>query len=114
MSKTIEYKIPVKDKKGVTTYETRHGIPALLYVGAYQERFALQFEGEDAEPTKLVHVATGYSLGKLNDAGIRLLVARGNLTTPRECAKYIIAQLVRDHTAATVLAKLKAIPVINP
>jgi hypothetical protein len=118
--RTITYKAPVLHSKGALkgqiTHVEKHGIPARLYVGAYQLHFALQFEGEDVEPSKLVHVPTGMIFGSLRDAGVRYLCSRGTgrIPSPRECAEYLIADVCAKHGADAVLVKINAATVINP
>lgn len=118
MPRAITYKIPVTfskgPKKGQIEYRERHGIPAQLYVGDYQLRFALQFEGKEIGPSKLVHVPSGMIFGSLHDAGVRYLCSRGTVPTPRECAEYLIADICAKHGADAVLAKIDAATIINP
>jgi hypothetical protein len=116
MPRIIEFKTPATERKtGAYVENISRGYVARLYVGNYQEKFILQF-GPDGQPETVAHFASGYKLpGSINDQKVRYMLAVGSgaKLTDRKAAQAVIDELVRQHSAGTVLEKMRAAPVIN-
>jgi hypothetical protein len=103
------------DKRKGIRHETRTGTTINLDVGDTVVRCVLQ-HGTDGKPEALVHYASGCIIGRLNAEKVRAMMEYGHAhrLNDRGAAKAIMARAVAINGADVVLAKMAAMPVINP
>jgi hypothetical protein len=113
MATTITYKVPTAIRAtGETRLEERSGKVAWLKVGETRVKFVLQ----GGEGNTLVHFASGMVVGYLNPIKVEHMCRAGHNARmmSRKAAEVVIARAVARLGAQGLLAKLAAVPVINP
>ena len=114
MSKIITYTAPVKDPEtGAITMAEKRGTVALLKIGGKKVKFVLQIEEGQREADQLVHWASGYRVGSLNDMKVRAYAGRGSSITDRRAAEMLLDSLINKHGVDRVLAVINSAPVYN-
>lgn len=93
----------------------KEGTVAYFPIGATQVKFVLQ-HGPSGKPVALTHYASGQIFGYLNGPKVEHMCARGHHArlSDRAAAKCLIERTVARIGADETLAKLAAVPVLNP
>lgn len=112
----VTIQIPTKPKRARKVhFKEATGTVAFFEIGGQKVKFVLQ-HGHNGKPESLVHYASGYVFGRLNEPKLSHYLARGSYATPlndRGAAETLIARAVTNMGAETVLQKLASVPVIN-
>ncbi|WP_439398588.1 hypothetical protein ACRQ5Q_14780 [Bradyrhizobium sp. PMVTL-01] len=118
----VTYKIPAQHPKSKKMMEQeRTGRVAYFTIGERRVKFVLQFpnvhpsQPDARKPEALVHFASGMVFGRINEAKVRCMAARGIHGVPndRDAAEMLVAEAVARMGADEVLKRLDAAPALN-
>src|SRR5262245_38719006 len=108
----VTFNIPTKPKHARKVHvQEATGTVAYFQIGNERVKFVLQHD-RCGKPNSLVHYASGYVFGRLNEAKVRHLMTAGSYArmSDRRAAETLIARAIDRLGADQVLATLASVP----